>query len=108
MTVSTTLMKTFDTSATLVSAIPIESSRVRPIRTGVGHSVYPSDGSVTETRIVLMALMKTQPFIHVLLPSPVNRISSDAIIIAVLTENGFAVSLSYKLIHRLETYDLFL
>lgn len=52
MTVSTTLMKTFDISATLVSAIPTESLRVRPTKTGVAPNVYQSDGFVTETRIV--------------------------------------------------------
>ena len=91
MTVSTTLMKTLDINVTLVSATPTENSPVRPTKIGVGLNVYPNDGFVMETPIVWMALMKTQLFTPVLLLSHVKPISSDAIIIAVLIRNGFAV-----------------
>lgn len=92
MTVSTTLMKIFDINAIPVSAIPTENSPVRPTKTGEGLNVYPSDGFVTEIRIAWTAPTKTQPFILVLLQSPVKPISSDVIITDVLIRNGFAVS----------------
>lgn len=65
-----------------------QNSHVKPTKLGVGLSVYPKNGYVTEIQIVLMVPMRMPHYIIVPRPNLVVKVSSLVPMDVALTKSG--------------------